>query len=160
MKSSFDSQIILKWSLIFPILLFPLFLCIVHLRRPSFLSLLFCGNSAFSYVYLSLSPLPFASLLSSANWKASLNTYFAFLHFFFFGMVLVTASCAVLCAVTIVPQALCLPDLIPWIYLSPLMYNHKGFDLDYTWMAFGFLYFLKFKSEFCSKEFMLCCCCC
>ena len=30
---------------------------------------------------------------------------------------------------SIVPQALCLPDLIPWIYSSPPLYNHKGFDL-------------------------------
>ena len=31
-------------------------------------------------------------------------------------------------------QALCLWDLIPWMYLSFLLYNHKGFDLDHTWM--------------------------
>ena len=34
---------------------------------------------------------------------------------------------------SIVLQALCLPDLVPWIYSSPPMY-HKGFDLDHTWM--------------------------
>ena len=32
-----------KISLVFPILSFPLFLCIVHLRRPSYISLLFSG---------------------------------------------------------------------------------------------------------------------
>ena len=32
-------------------------------------------------------------------------------------------------------QALCLPDLIPWIYLSPSMYNHKQFILGHTWMV-------------------------
>ena len=26
-------------------------------------------------------------------------------------------------------------DLIPWIYLSPPLYNHKGFDLGHIWMA-------------------------
>ena len=31
--------------------------------------------------------------------------------------------------------ALCLPDVLPWIYLSPSLYNHKGFDLSHTWMA-------------------------
>ena len=36
---------------------------------------------------------------------------------------------------SIVLQALCLSDLIPWIYLSPPLYNHKGFDLGQTWMA-------------------------
>ena len=32
-------------------------------------------------------------------------------------------------------QALCLSDLIPWIYLSLPLYNHKGFDLGHTWMV-------------------------
>jgi len=50
-------------------------------------------NSAFSWVYLSLSPLPFTSFLSSAIFKASSNNHFAFLHFFSFGMILVTVSC-------------------------------------------------------------------
>ena len=48
---------------------------------------------------------------------------------------------------SIVLQALCLSDLIPWIYLSLPLYNHKGFDLDHTWMSSGFLYFLQFKSD-------------
>ena len=37
------SLIFLKRSLLFPILLFPLFLCIVHLGRLSYLSLIFFG---------------------------------------------------------------------------------------------------------------------
>ena len=38
--------------------------------------------------------------------------------------------------VSIVVQALCLSDLIPWIYLSlPPLYNHKEFYLGHTWMA-------------------------
>ena len=49
-------------------------------------------NSAFRWVYLSFSPLPLASLLFSAICQAS-SEYFAFLHFFFLGMVLITASC-------------------------------------------------------------------
>ena len=53
-------------------------------------------NSAFSSVYLSLSPLPFASFLSSAIYKASSDNHFAFFHFFFLGTVLVTASCTML----------------------------------------------------------------
>ena len=36
---------------------------------------------------------------------------------------------------SIVLQALCLSDLIPWIYFSLLVYNHKGFDLGDTWMV-------------------------
>ena len=44
----------------------------------------------------SLSPLPFASLLSSAICKASSHNHFAFLHLFFSGMVLINGSCIVL----------------------------------------------------------------
>ena len=36
---------------------------------------------------------------------------------------------------SIVLQALCLSDLIPWIYLSIPLYNRKGFDLGHTWMV-------------------------
>jgi len=36
---------------------------------------------------------------------------------------------------SIVLQVLCLLDLIPWIYFSLLLYNHKGFDLGRTWMV-------------------------
>ena len=35
----------------------------------------------------------------------------------------------------IVLQALCLSDLIPWIYFSVPLYNRKRFDLGHTWMA-------------------------
>ena len=56
---------------------------------------------------------------------------------------------------SIVLQAFCLSDLIPWIYLSLPMYNHKGFDLGHTWMVRGFPYFFQFKSEFGNKEFMI-----
>ena len=47
-----------------------------------------------------------------------------------------------------------LSDLVPWIYLSLPLYNHKGFGLGYTWSS-GFPYFLQFKSEFCNKEFII-----
>ena len=58
-----------------------------------FLSLLaILGNSAFKWVYLSFSPLPFTSLLFSAICKASSDNRFAFLPFFLLGMVLITAS--------------------------------------------------------------------
>ena len=78
-----------------------------------------------SWVYLSLSPLPFASLLFSAICKASSDNHFAFLHFFFLGMVwsLPLVQCHV--SPSIVLQALCLSNLIPWIYLSLPLYNHR-----------------------------------
>ena len=36
---------------------------------------------------------------------------------------------------SIVLWALCLSDLIPWIYLSLPLYNHKEFNLGHTWMT-------------------------
>ena len=59
------------------------------LLRKAFLSLLvILWNSAFKYVYLYFSPLPFVSFLISAICKASSDNDFAILHFFFLGMVL------------------------------------------------------------------------
>ena len=49
-------------------------------------------SSAFKWVYLSFSPLPFVSLLFTAICKASSESHFAFLHFFFLGMVLILVS--------------------------------------------------------------------
>ena len=54
------------------------------------------GLLAFSWVYLSLSPFLFTSLLSIAICKASSDSHLAFLHFFFFGMVLFVASYVIL----------------------------------------------------------------
>ena len=63
----------------------------------AFLSLLaILWNSAFKWAYLSFSPLPFTSLLFSAICKVSSDNYFAILHFFFLGMILVTTSCTML----------------------------------------------------------------
>ena len=45
---------------------------------------------------ISFSPLPFTSLLFSAIYKASSDNHLTFLHFFFLGMVLITASCTIL----------------------------------------------------------------
>ena len=69
----------------------------LHCSHKAFLSLLaILWNSAFSWVYLSLSLLPFTSLLFSAICKASSDNHIALLNFFFLGIVLVTASCTML----------------------------------------------------------------
>ena len=49
-------------------------------------------DSAFKWVYLSFSILPF-TFLFLAICKASSDNHLAFLHFFFLGMLLITASC-------------------------------------------------------------------
>ena len=83
------SLIFLKRSLVFPILLF--YSISLHWSlRKAFLSLLsILWNSTFKWVYLSFSPLLFASLLYTAICKASSESLFAFL---FLGMVLILVS--------------------------------------------------------------------
>ena len=84
------SLIFLKSSPFFPILLFS---SLQWSLGKAFLSLLaILWNSEFKWVYLSFSPLPFASLLFSAICKASSDSHFAFLHFFFLEMVLIATS--------------------------------------------------------------------
>ena len=72
----------------------PHFLCIDHWGRLSYHPLLFFG-ALHSDAYIFLSPLLFASLLFTAICKASSDSHFAFLHFFFFEMVLIPVSCTV-----------------------------------------------------------------
>ena len=61
--------------------------------RKAFLSLLaILWNSAFKWEYLSFSPLLSTSLLFTAICKASSDSHFAFLHFFFLRMVLIPVS--------------------------------------------------------------------
>ena len=65
--------------------------------KMAFLSLLaLLWNSVFSCIYLFLSPLPFAFLISSIICKASLDNYFTFLYFFSFETALFTTSCKML----------------------------------------------------------------
>ena len=128
------SLIFLKRSLVFSILLFSSIFLHWSLRKP-FLSLLVIPwNSAFRWVYLSFSLLPFASLLFIAICKTSSDNHFAFLHFFFLGIVLIPAFYTV-SRTSIHSSSGTLSDLIPWIYLSLPLYTHKGFDLGHTWMV-------------------------
>ena len=130
------------------------FLYLLHwsLRKAFFSLLAILSNSAFKWVYVSFSPLPFTSLLFLVIWKTSSHSHFAFIHFFFLGWF--WAQCHE--PWTIVLQALCVTDIIPWIYLSLPLYNHKGFDLVLSECSSGFPYFLQFKCEFGNKEFMVC----
>ena len=83
--------IFLKRSLVFPILLFSSISLHWSLRK-AFLSLLaVLRNSAFRWVYVSFSPL--LLFFSQLFVKPPQTTILPFLHFFFWGMVLITASC-------------------------------------------------------------------
>ena len=64
------------------------------IAEEGFLSLLIIlWNSAFRNLYLSFSPLLFASLLFKAICKASPDSHFAVLHFFSVEIVLIPVSC-------------------------------------------------------------------
>ena len=127
--------IFLKRSLVSPILLFSSISLHWSLRK-AFLSLLaILWNSAFKWVYLSFSPLPVASLPVSAICKASSDNHFAFLHFFFLGVVLITASCTMSQTSQHSSSGTLSISSNPLIYLSLPLYNRKGFDLGHTWMV-------------------------
>ena len=71
------SLIFLKRSLVFPILLFSSISLHRLLRKACFSLLTILWNSAFKWVYLSISPLLFTSLLFSAICKASSDSHLA-----------------------------------------------------------------------------------
>ena len=129
------SLIFFKISLIFShsIVFFYFFALFTWERFLCFPS--YSWNSAFSWVYLFLSSLPSASLLFSAICKASSHHHFAFLHSFSLGRFCSTISCTILRTSIHSLQEPWVPDLILWIYLLLPLYNCKGFDLDYTWIA-------------------------
>ena len=126
------SLIFLKRSLVFPILLFPLFLCIVHLKRLSYLYFLFSGTlHSVGYIF----PFLLCLLLLFFSQLFIRPPQTTFLHFFFLeddfshhlmynGMNLHAEF-----------FRHSLPDLVPWISSSRPLYNHKGFDLGHTWMT-------------------------
>ena len=117
------SLIFLKRSQVFPILLFSSISLHWSLSKALLSLLAILWNSAFKWVYLSYSPLPLASLLSSAMCKAYSDNHFAFLHFFFMGMVLITAS---------------------WTMSQTFIHSSSGIlsirsnSLNHTWMVWWF----------------------
>ena len=85
------SSVLLKRSLVFPIVLFSS-ISLHYSLKKSFLSLLaVLWNSACDWVFLSLSSLIFTSLPFSTFCKTSSKDRFAFFHLFFLGMVFITA---------------------------------------------------------------------
>ena len=126
--------IFLQRSLVFCILLISSISLQWSLRKALLSLLVILWNSVSKWVYLSFSPLPLASLLFSAICKASSDNCFAFLHFFFFGMLLITASC-MMSWTSVHSSSDTLSDLIPGIHLPLPLYIHKGFDLGHTRMV-------------------------
>ena len=74
--------------------------------------------------------------------KPPQTTILPFLHFFFLGMVLITAS-STMSLTSIHSSSGTLSDRIPWIYLSFPLYYRKGYDLGHK-----FSYLLVFDDTF------------
>ena len=79
------SLIFLKRSLVFPIILFSSISLHWSLRKAFLFLFAVLWNSAFKWIYLSFSPLPFASLLFTAICNASSDNHFAFCISFSWG---------------------------------------------------------------------------
>ena len=126
MKCSLDISNFLKRFLVFPILLFPLFLCIIHQRGHPLLSLLFSG-----FCWLYLSRLFFPWLFVKPPQTTTLPSCISFSLGWFW--LLLPVQCYK--PPSILLQAFCLPDLIPWIYLSPPLFNES--------LGIGFRSYLK-----------------
>ena len=131
----FLSPIFLKRFLIFPILLFSSISLHWSLKKASYLSLLFSGTlhpvgPIFPFLPCFLLPL-FPQLCVQPPQMTSLPSWN------FGGKRSFWSPPLIQCykSPSIVLQALSLPDLIPFIYPSPLLYNHKGFDLRHIWMV-------------------------
>ena len=107
--------------------------------RKAFLSLLaILWNSAFKWVYLSFSPLPLAFFFSQEFTRPPQTTILHFCIYYSWGLFWSLTPVQYHETPSVVFQALCLSDLIPWIYLLLPLYNHKGFDLSHTWMVWWF----------------------
>ena len=128
------SLIFLKQYLVFPFCCFPLFLCIDHFGRLSYLSLVFFETLHTDEYIFPFLPCFSLFCLFSAICKAFSDNHFAFSHFFFLGMVSITASCT-MSRTSVHSSSGILSHLILWVYLSLPLYNHKGFDLGHTWMV-------------------------
>jgi len=128
--------IFLKRSLVFLILLFSSISLQWSMRKAHF-GPCYALELCIQMVYLSFSPLPLASLLFVTICMASSDNHYAFLHFFFLGMVLIPASYTVSqSSIHSSSGTLSIrSDLIPWIYLSLLLYNRKRLDLGHTWIV-------------------------
>ena len=133
LKVSLASLILFKRSLVFPILLFSSISLHWSLRK-AFLSLLYIlWNSAFRQVYLSFLLCLWLLFFSQLFVRLPQTSILTFCISIFEGDVL---DWHLLYNVTNLHPYFfrhCI-RLIPWIYLSHPLYNHKGFVLGHTWI--------------------------
>ena len=133
MKCSFDiSSFLEEISSLSHSIVYLYFFCIVHLRRHSYLSLLFSGtlhSIGYIFPFLTYFLLLFFPQLSV---KPSQTTTLLSCISFSLGWFLSVTPVHCYEPLSIILQALCLLYLIPWIYSSPPLCNHRGFDLGHT----------------------------
>ena len=119
----------------FPFYCFPLFLCIDHWGRLSYLSLLFIGTlHSDGYIFLFLLCL-LLLFFSQLFIRPPQTTFCLFASFFSWRWLWSHPPVPCHEPPSIVLQALCLSDLIPWICLSLPLFNCREFDLGPTWMV-------------------------
>ena len=124
--------IFLKRSLVFPILLFSSISLHWSLRK-GFLSLLaILWNSAFKWVYLSFSPLPFTSLLFTAICKTSSDNHFAFLFYLWDNRLneLIKSSCFLLPQYIMYEDRFSLFWSISIFYIDSMWWPMSSMNLD------------------------------
>ena len=115
-----------------------LFLCTDHWGRLFYLSLLFFGtlhSNGYIFPFLLCLLLLFVSQLFV---RPSQTTILLFCISFSQGWSWSLSPVQCHKPPSIVFQAFCLSDLIPWIYFSLPLYNCKGFDLGHTCKAWWF----------------------
>ena len=138
-KCSLGNSNFLKEITSLSILLISLFLCICHWRRLSFLSLLFSGTLHSSEYIFPFLPFSFSVLFFSELFvRPPPATILPSCISFSWGRFWSSPPVQYYVLPLTVLQVICLPDLITWIYSSPPLYNHKGFDLGQNWMAYRF----------------------
>ena len=123
--------IFLKRSPVLPLLLFSSIFMHCLLKKAFSSLFLIHWNSVFSWMYLSLSLLLFACLLSSTICKASSGSYSAFLLFFFFGSFCSWPPEQYHKPLSTVLLEQCLLDLIPWI-TRPARYDLNQIPYEYA----------------------------
>ena len=130
-------SLIISNFLFFPCSLFT-FIFLHYSLKKTFLSLLaILWNSAFSWVYLFFPPLPYFLFFSQLFVKPPQITTLLSCISFSLAWFWLLPSIQCYEPLSVILQALFLPDLIPWIYLSPPLYNHK--DLIYVIPELDFL---------------------
>ena len=135
-------------------IVFPLFLCTDHWGRRSYLSVLFFGTlHSNGYMFPFLLAFCFSSFLFTAICKASSDSHFAFLHFFFLGMVFIPVSYTMSWpSIHSSSGTLSLRSNPLKLFVTPTV--RDLIQVIPEWSS-GFLYFLQFKSQFGYKEFMI-----